>query len=54
MAPRVIKRNLNGFGFIEEADGTMRVIRKVKSPTGRVRVVSKRCGKKCPRLPSTA
>ena len=48
MAPRVIKRNLKGYGFIEEADGTMRVIRKVKSPTGRVRVVSKRCGKKCP------
>ena len=48
MAPKVIKRNLNGFGFIEEADGTMRVIRKVKSPTGKVRVVSKRCGKKCP------
>lgn len=48
MAPRVIKRNLKGFGFIEEADGTMRVIRKVKSPTGKVRVVSKRCGKKCP------
>ena len=48
MAPRVIKRNLKGFGFIEEADGKMRVIRKVKSPTGRVRVVSKRCGKKCP------
>ena len=48
MAPRVIKRNLKGFGFIEEADGTMRVIRKVKSPSGRVRVVSKRCGKKCP------
>ena len=46
MAPRVIKRNLKP-GFIKEADGTMRVIRKIESPTGRVRVVSKRCGKKC-------
>lgn len=46
MAPRVIKRDLKP-GFISEADGKMRVIRRIKSPSGRVRVVSKRCGKKC-------
>ena len=46
MAPRVIKRNLKP-GFISEPDGKMRVIRRIKSPSGRVRVVSKRCGKKC-------
>ena len=46
MAPKVIKRNLKP-GFISEPDGKMRVIRRIKSPSGRVRVVSKRCGKKC-------
>jgi len=46
MVQRVPKRNLRT-GFIAENNGTMRIIQRLTSPSGRVRTVSRRCGKGC-------